>query len=65
MLLNHKLSLQDADVVSSANNSGSARRWASLNCLTLEIARKAGHLPLGTCDRDRAKPEGAQRLKSL
>jgi predicted nucleic acid-binding protein len=30
--------------------------------LVLEIARKAGHLPLGTFDRGLAKLEGAQRL---
>jgi len=28
----------------------------------LEVARKAGHLPLGTFDRDLAKTDGAQRL---
>jgi len=32
------------------------------DCLVLEIARKAGHLPLGTFDRGLAKLEGAQRL---
>jgi hypothetical protein len=28
----------------------------------LEIARKAGHLPLGTFDRGLAKLDGVQRL---
>jgi hypothetical protein len=28
----------------------------------VEIARKAGHLPLGTFDRDLGKIDGAQRL---
>jgi hypothetical protein len=28
----------------------------------LEVARKAGHLPLGTFDRVLGKPEGAERL---
>jgi predicted nucleic acid-binding protein len=27
----------------------------------LEIARKAGHLPLGTFDRDLSKVDGAKR----
>jgi hypothetical protein len=30
--------------------------------LDLEIARRSGHLPLGTFDRDLANVEGAQRL---
>jgi predicted nucleic acid-binding protein len=32
------------------------------DCVVLEVARKAGHLPLGTFDRDLAKLEGMQRL---
>jgi len=32
------------------------------DCLVLEIARKAGHLPLGTFDRGLAKLEGVKRL---
>jgi predicted nucleic acid-binding protein len=28
----------------------------------LQSARKAGHLPLGTFDRDLARVEGAQKL---
>jgi predicted nucleic acid-binding protein len=32
------------------------------DCLVLEVARKVGHLPLGTFDRDLAKLDGAQRL---
>jgi hypothetical protein len=30
--------------------------------LILAVARKAGHLPLGTFDRDLGKIEGTQRL---
>jgi len=30
--------------------------------LVLEAARKAGHLPLGTFDRDLSKLDGAERL---
>jgi len=32
------------------------------DCLLLEIARKAGHLPLGTFDRDLGKLDGAEKL---
>jgi hypothetical protein len=28
----------------------------------LEVARKAGHVPLGTFDRDLGKLDGAERL---
>jgi hypothetical protein len=28
----------------------------------VEVARKAGHLPLGTFDRDLGKVDGAQQL---
>jgi predicted nucleic acid-binding protein len=33
------------------------------DCLVVELARKAGHLPLGTFDRDLAKIDGAQLLQ--
>ncbi len=32
------------------------------DCLLLELARKAGHLPLGTFDRELSKLDGAQKL---
>jgi predicted nucleic-acid-binding protein len=64
MLLNHKdLTLQDSDVVAAA--LGQYRKKPALtfsDCLVLESARKAGHLPLGTFDRQLGKLEGAQRL---
>ena len=65
MLLNHKeLTLQDAEVVSSALEHFRERPTLGFSdCLVLEIARKAGHLPLGTFDRDLAKVNGAQQLK--
>ena len=65
LLLNHKdLSLQDADVVGSALERFKKRPALGFSdCLTLEIARKAGHLPLGTFDRDLARLDGAQRLR--
>jgi predicted nucleic acid-binding protein len=34
------------------------------DCLMLAVARKAGHLPLGTFDRNLGKLEGAERLRS-
>ena len=65
MLLNHKeLTLQDAEVVTSALEHFRGRPTLGFSdCLVLEIARKAGHLPLGTFDRDFAKVNGAQQLK--
>jgi predicted nucleic-acid-binding protein len=64
MLLNHKdLTLQDADVVLCALEQFRRRpRTGFSDCLVLEIARKAGHLPLGIFDRDLSRCEGAQRL---
>ena len=63
MLLNHKdLTIQDSDAVASA--LAHYRRRPSLSfsdCLVLEIARKAGHLPLGTFDRELGRLDGAQR----
>jgi predicted nucleic-acid-binding protein len=64
LLLDHKqLTLQDPDVVASA--LGHYREHPSLgfsDCLVLEIARKAGHLPLGTFDKRLARLTGAKRL---
>ena len=65
MLLNHKaLTLQDAEVVACALDQFRRRPVVGFSdCLVLEIARKAGHLPLGTFDRDLSRLDGAQRLK--
>ncbi|OGA52538.1 MAG: PIN domain-containing protein [Betaproteobacteria bacterium RIFCSPLOWO2_12_FULL_62_13] len=64
MLLNHEhLTLQDPDVVTAA--LACFRKKPSLSfsdCLVLEVARKAGHLPLGTFDRDLGRLDGAERL---
>jgi len=66
MLLNHeRLSVQDAEVVVSATEQ--FRRRPSLgfsDCLVMEIARKAGHIPLGTFDRDLSKLDNTVRLRS-
>jgi len=64
MLLNHKeLTLQDSEVVSAALEHYRGRPALEFSdCMILEIARKAGHLPVGTFDRNLAKLEGAQCL---
>jgi predicted nucleic-acid-binding protein len=64
MLLHHaSLAVQDPDVVASA--LAHYRRKPALgfsDCLVLEIARKAGHVPLGTFDRSLGRLEHAVRL---
>jgi predicted nucleic-acid-binding protein len=64
MFLNHRdLTLQDADAVAAALEHFRRRPPLGFSdCLILEIARKAGHLPLGTFDRDLGKLEGAEKL---
>lgn len=64
MLLHHRdLSLQDADVVAAALVHFRKRpKLGFSDCLVLEVARKAGHIPLGTFDRELSKLENAQRL---
>ena len=63
-LLNHKeLTLQDAEVVAAALARFHERPQVSFSdCLLLELARRAGHLPLGTFDRDLSRLEGAEKL---
>jgi predicted nucleic-acid-binding protein len=64
MLLNHQtLTIQDADVVTTA--LANFRRKPALgfsDCLVVEIARSAGHTPLGTFDKALAKLDGTERL---
>lgn len=64
MLLEHEsLTLQDRDTVGAALDSFMARPALGFSdCLILEIARKAGHLPLGTFDRRLAKLDGAFKV---
>jgi predicted nucleic-acid-binding protein len=64
MLLNHEdLTLQDADAVSGALSLFRAKPGLGFpDCLMLELARKAGHLPFGTFDRHLARVEGTQKL---
>jgi predicted nucleic-acid-binding protein len=65
MLLNHRdLTLQDADVVAEALGHYRKRTKVGFSdCLVLEIARKAGHLPIASFDRDFAKLDDVQRLR--
>ncbi len=65
MLLNHRdLTLQDAEVVTSALDHYRTRSAVDFSdCLVLEIARKAGHLPVATFDRNFAKLDGVHRLR--
>jgi predicted nucleic-acid-binding protein len=64
MPLNHKdLTLQNSDVVAAALDLFRSRPALGFSdCLMLHLARKAGHMPLGTFDRNLAKVEGAQKL---
>jgi predicted nucleic-acid-binding protein len=64
MFLNHRdLTIQDADAVEAALEHFRKRPALGFSdCLILEVARKAGHLPLGTFDRDLGKLGGTQRL---
>ena len=65
MLLDHKhLVLQEPETVKSALHLFRKRPALGFSdCLMLEVARKAGHLPLGTFDKNLGKAGGAQRLR--
>jgi len=64
MLLSHQdLVLQDSDAVEGALELFSAKPSLGFSdCLMLELARKGGHLPMGTFDRSLAKVKGARQL---
>jgi predicted nucleic-acid-binding protein len=64
MLLNHRdLTIQDSDSVAAALGQYRTKPAVGFSeCLVLEVARKAGHLPLATFDKDLCKLSGAQRL---
>jgi len=63
-MLNHQeLTLQDSDVVAAALDALRTRpKLGFSGCLLLEIARKLGHLPLGTFDRDLSRLDGTEKL---
>ena len=64
LLLDHEhLTVQDRDVVAAALRVFRAQRRVRFSdCLILEVARKAGHVPLATFDRDLARVDGTERL---
>ncbi len=64
MLLQHRdLVLHDRETVAAALGLFRERPALGLSdCLIVESARKAGHLPVGTFDRNLAKVEGTQKL---
>jgi predicted nucleic-acid-binding protein len=64
MLLNHQdLVLQDSETVAGALELFRSKPALGFSaCLMLQLVRKAGHLPLGTFDRNLAKVDGAQKL---
>lgn len=63
LLKQEQLFVQDPDVVAAALEAYRGKPSLGFSdCLILEIARKAGHLPLGTFDRGLGKLPGAHRL---
>jgi predicted nucleic-acid-binding protein len=64
MMLNHRsLALQYPETVAAALDlSRTTRTLGFSDCLMLQLARRDGHLPLGTFDRNLGKIAGAQRL---
>jgi predicted nucleic-acid-binding protein len=64
MLLRHRdFVLQDSEAVAQALELFRARPSLGFSdCLMLALARKAGHLPLGTFDRNLSRAEGAQKI---
>jgi len=64
MLLNHQqLTLQEPEAVAAALDTFRRRPTLGFSdCLLVELARKAGHLPLGTFDRDLSKVDGTTKL---
>ena len=64
MLLNHQdLAIQDPETVAEALELFRAKPTLGFSdCLMLQLARRAGHLPLGTFDRSLARVQGTQKL---
>ena len=63
LLVHESLVLQDADVVAAALAQFRAKPTLGFSdCLVLEIARKAGHVPLATFDKALAKSAGALKI---
>lgn len=65
LLKSQDLTFQDEEVVVEALKHFRGKPSLGFSdCLVLEIARKAGHVPLGTFDRDLGKLEGAVRISA-
>jgi len=65
LLAHDSLALQDADTVAAALVHFKRKPALGFSdCLVLEIARKAGHTPLGTFDKGLAKLDGTQQLQA-
>ena len=63
LLAHESLVLQDADAVAAALTQFRAKPALGFSdCLVLEIARKAGHLPLATFDKALDRLPGTHRL---
>lgn len=63
LLIHESLVLQDADVINAALTQFRAKPALGFSdCLVLEIARKAGHMPLATFDKALATSPGTQKL---
>ena len=64
MLLDHRqLVLQDADTVASALTRFRERPALGFSdCLVVEVARKAGHVPIGTFNRTLARLDSVSLL---
>lgn len=63
LLAHESLVLQDADTVSAALADFRSKPVLGFSdCLVLAIAKKAGHVPLGTFDRGLARLDGAQKI---
>ena len=64
MLLNHQaFNVQDADVVTAAVAEYRAHPSVGFSdCLIVALARKAGHIPLGTFDRGLSRIDDVEQL---
>ena len=64
MLLEHdRLTLQDEDVIRGAHSAFERDRSVGFtDCLIVEAARKAGHLPVGIFDEAMSRIEGVHGL---
>lgn len=64
MLLHHEhLTVQDSEVVAAAVAQFRQHPKVGFSdCLIVEVARKAGHVPVGTFDRASSKIEGTHRV---